>query len=222
MSEAGDARPLARRQVLGAGVAWTLLWVLPEACSSSGSGAPDAARDMGLPDASLDAPLCPSAPYARKVSIADAGIAKAGTSYEFTEECYSDPVCMDDRILLIHPVTKDVYIAMSGSCTHECENRSDGGCGPTYFPSMEFSVPEGGSPEAGEAGTHEAGISDATAGEGGAGLVLRDIVFCGCHGAVYSAIDGSVLRGPATQPLQILDTSESGGFVVVDIPAPAG
>jgi Rieske Fe-S protein len=197
--------PLARRQVLGAGVAGATLLLVPEGCSSSGGGPADASADVGR---ALDTGgTCPAAEYARSVSISSAGIAKQGTSYEFSDSCYKDPHCGQDRILLIHPLTKDVYVAMSGSCTHKCCDNTGGEGGPTYHPSF---VVDGGS-------TNEAGAADASSE---AGTVLEDVLVCSCHGSMFSALDGAVLGGPATEPLQLLSTSESGGNVVVEIPMP--
>lgn len=157
---------------------------------------------------------CPSAAHSRSINIANAGIAKQGTSYEFSDSCYKDPFCGQDRILLIHPVTNDVYVAMSGSCTHECCDNTGGEGGPTYYPTYGL---DAGMAEASamESGTPEGGAPDAS---GEAGAVHQDVLVCSCHGSMFSALDGSVLRGPAADPLQLLKTSESSGNVVVAIP----
>jgi len=40
-----------------------------------------------------------------------------------------------------------------------------------------------------------------------------DKVTCSCHGSEFSTADGSVLRGPATQPLMIVDIKVKGSAV---------
>jgi Rieske Fe-S protein len=220
-----DTKPLARRQVLGAGVAGAALLALHEGCGEegtelSGDAAPDVSRDVSPgfdaqvdsgdagdagdaedSSASSDSPdsgVCPPADYTRQVNIADAGIANQGTAYAFSDSCFSDTFCGLHRIILIHPVTQDVYVAMSGSCTHDCNNVPMDGCGPSYYPS--FAMNDAGAPDAGP--------------------VLKDVVYCNCHGSIFDAITGEVIQGPAGTPLQVLKTSESGGFVDIVIPKP--
>jgi nitrite reductase/ring-hydroxylating ferredoxin subunit len=252
-----DEKRLARRQVLGVGVAGAALAIIPEACGSGSGGPGDASSDM---KSGMDTgPACTAADYSRQVNITDAKIAKPGTSYEFSDNCYSDPFCMQDRIILVHPVTKNAYIAMSGSCTHECCDNVDGTGGPKYYASFvvteEAGVPEGGE-EAGsdatvhEGGAHEAGSLESGALEGGpheggglesglpeggdhdagihdagvadgeeeGGVTYQDVLYCDCHGSIFNALNGHVIRGPAGTPLQILKTSQSGGVVVITIP----
>jgi nitrite reductase/ring-hydroxylating ferredoxin subunit len=243
-----NEKRLARRQVLGVGVAGTALAVIPEACGSSSGGPGDASSDMiSKPDTG---PACTAADYSRQINIADAKIAKQGTSYEFSDNCYSDPACMQNRIILVHPVTKDVYIALSGSCTHQCCDNEDGSGGPKYYASFFYpeeagapeggedggpdaTVHEGGAHEGGstEAGPHEGGSTEAGAHEGGivdasapdaegveAGVTYTDVLYCNCHGSLFNALNGDVLHDPAPSPLQVLKTSVSGGVVVVTIP----
>jgi hypothetical protein len=247
----GHPKLMARRHVLGAGVAGAALLVIPEGCASSGS-APDASADVKR---MMDA-ACPAADYVKRLNIADAGIAKQGTSYEFTDSCYSDPVCFQNRIIVIHPVTKDVYVALSGSCTHECCDNVDGEGGPKYYKTFtvdddggapEAGPDEGGTSEAGDAGTHDAAIHEASTTEasaldasthdatipdtgapdasttdaeteGGISMTYTDVLYCDCHGSIFSALDGTVLRLPAPQPLQLLTVSESDGSLVITIP----
>jgi Rieske Fe-S protein len=219
-----ETKPLARRQVLGAGVAGAALLALPEGCSQEGtqivldagggtSVDVSPVLDVGVDSAdsgdggdttdatgSADSGVCPAADYTRQVNIADAGIANQGTAYAFSDSCFTDSYCGLHRIILIHPVTQDVYVAMSGSCTHDCNNVPMDGCGPTYYPS--FTTDDAGVPEAGAEG----------------GAVLKDVIYCNCHGSVFDAVTGDVIHGPAGVPLQVLKTSESGGFVDVEIP----
>jgi Rieske Fe-S protein len=256
------SKSIARRQVLGAGVAGAALLVLPDGCSSGSAGSGDASGDI---KPLLDAG-CPAAGYTKRLSIADVGVAKQGTSYEFSDSCYADPFCFQDRILVIHPVTKDVYVAMSGSCTHQCCDNTEGSGGPKYYktlsieeeagaPAPEAGPVEGGTAEAGDAATHDAGIVDAASrdasdggtaeagtmdagthdatihdaatadagapdaeDEGGITVTYTDVLFCDCHGSIYSALDGTVIRGPASQTLQQLKVSESDGNLIVTIP----
>jgi Rieske Fe-S protein len=248
------SKPLARRQVLGAGVAGAALLVIPEGCSSGGS-APDASADVKR---MMDAG-CSPAEYTKQLDIASVGITKQGTSYEFSDVCYSDPFCFQDRIIVVHPVTKDVYIAMSGSCTHECCDNTEGSGGPKYYKTFvveeeggapEGGPDEGGPAEAGDAGKHDAASHDASeasaseasaldasthdatvhdAGtpdtstpdaetEGGISMTYTDVLFCDCHGSIYNALDGTVIRGPASQTLQLLTVSQSDGSLIITIP----
>jgi Rieske Fe-S protein len=221
--------------------------VIPEACGSSSGGSGDASSDM---KSAMDSgPSCTAADYSRQVNIADAGIMKPGTSYELSDNCYSDPFCMQDRIILVHPVTKNAYIAMSGSCTHECCDNVDGSGGPKYYATFvvaeEAGVPEGGE-EAGpdatvheggalEGGSHEGGGLESGTSEGGGhdggirdagipdgdeegGVTYQDVLYCDCHGSIFNALNGEVIRGPAGMPLQILKTSQNAGVVVISIP----
>lgn len=48
------------------------------------------------------------------------------------------------------------------------------------------------------------------------GPVENNEIICPCHGSKFSATDGSVLQGPATQPLAPGKASVSGGNVVLD------
>ena len=217
-----ETKSLARRQVLGAGIAGATLLLVPDACSSGGGGPADASTDISTDVIKrMDVgSSCPPADYSRSINIARAGIANQGTSYEFSDPCYKDPHCGQDRILLIHPVTKDVYVAMSGSCTHECCDNTLGEGGPTYYATLEHDaggIAEAGTPEgaSAEGGTSEGGALDAATD---AGTVLQDVLVCSCHGSMFSALDGSVLAGPAADPLQLLMTHETGGNVVVVIP----
>jgi Rieske Fe-S protein len=167
-----------------------------------------------------------------------AGIAKQGTSYEFTDSCYMDPNCSQGAIILVHPVTKDVFVAMSGACPHLCCAHVDGNPGPAYYaafpPPMDAGAPstEAGSSEAGiseagaesgatdggptDGGTHETGSPDA--GDSDAGMVMQDVLYCDCHGSIFNALDGTVIQGPAMEPLQLLKTTESGASVLIEIP----
>jgi Rieske Fe-S protein len=47
------------------------------------------------------------------------------------------------------------------------------------------------------------------------GPVENNEIICPCHGSKFSATDGSVLQGPATQPLAQGKVSVSGGNVVL-------
>jgi nitrite reductase/ring-hydroxylating ferredoxin subunit len=215
---------LARRQLLQAGAATAALLATPGGCKGAPPGAlgdagggamrPDArtesdarmdarpsrSSDADLPDAP-DATLAPESGscvqtnYTRPVSIVAAGIAAPGTATAFFDDRYLDPVCSGSRILVIHPTTGEAYVAMSGVCTHLCCDLTGGEGGPSYVPS--YSLPDGG--------------------------VLGDVVQCTCHGALFSAKDGSVLSGPGGNPLatglEVLPTCEGAGFVFVTIPA---
>jgi len=213
---------LARRQLLQAGAATVALVATSRGCRSAPPGAlgdagagfrtpdararHDAAADARV-DASRDAELgtdatraadsrsCVQTDYTRPVSILAAGIAVAGTATSFFDDRYLDPVCAGSRILVIHPTTGAAYVAMSGVCTHLCCELTGGEGGPSYV--ATYALPDGGA--------------------------LEDIVLCTCHGALFSAKDGSVISGPAGTPLgaglEVLPTCEGGGFVFVTIPA---
>jgi Rieske Fe-S protein len=174
-----------------------------------------------------------------------AGIALRGTAYAFTDDRFLDLTLQGNRILVINPLTRPGYVAMSGVCTHE-------GCSPFYLAKCLYSVPDGGTPQcavpdsdAGKEGGTEAGQEDAGAETGmpdresDAGsddasdadidadeneMPLTDILFCPCHQSVYNAITGVPLLGPATLTgsLQILETCVDDGYVFVTIPRNPG
>jgi Rieske Fe-S protein len=228
-----DAKALVRRQVLGGAVAGVTLFALHEGCGGDGDGTleeggtPDASPHGGKrsPDATVDSAgpkLCPAADYARQVDIADAGIEKQGTSYAFTDSCFIDTYCGQHSIILIHPVTMDAYVALSGTCTHVCKNVADDGCGPTYHPSFLKEI-EAGSLDAGADADADDGSPDAAdaaedADTDAGTVLLQDVLYCSCHGAIFNALNGYVIRGPAGTRLQVLKTTESGGNVVIEIP----
>jgi Rieske Fe-S protein len=268
---------LARRQVLGVGVAGAALVVLPEACGSSGNpatsdasvdgqttdtstgnGDEDGTADAGMggavdappepPDATLvDASGgCVQTDYTHPVNILKEGLDSPGTSFAFTDTRYLDPVCSQSRIILINPVTKTGYVALSGSCTHECcDNDPLGSGGPMYMPLCQIfadansfsglgcQVPEAGSSvDASSDGSVDA-TSDASADAnrdastdagGGASLgpqlgqILKDVLFCTCHGSIFNALNGEYIQGPAMTNLQQLEVCVGGGYVFVTIP----
>jgi nitrite reductase/ring-hydroxylating ferredoxin subunit len=213
---------LARRQVLQAGVVSAVLLGTDGACEDAPPSAfvddgghdgtaldaVDVATDPGADgpdDASpSDSPpeatrvdgsgTCMQTDYTHPVSILGAGIEEQGTSVAFYDDRYLDPVCSGSRILLINPLTKEGYVALSGVCTHQCCDYTGGEGGPTY-------------------------LTTYTPADGG---VLKDVVRCSCHGAVFSALDGSVIFGDGMNPLatglQVLPTCAGGGFVFVSIP----
>jgi Rieske Fe-S protein len=219
---------VARRQVLQAGITGAALLATQGACEeaprsfigdeggSEGDPGPQAdtaapveagadsreegPRDAGSSDAPPEATLvgdsgsCTQTHYTHPVSILGAAIDMPGTSTAFVDDRYLDPVCSASRILLIHPVTREAYVALSGVCTHLCCDFTGGEGGPSY-------------------------LSTYTRVDGG---VLTDVVFCTCHGSLFSALDGSVLSGPGGNPLatglEVLSTCEGGGFVFVSIP----
>ena len=47
------------------------------------------------------------------------------------------------------------------------------------------------------------------------GSVVDNEIICPCHGSKFSATDGSVITGPATQPLAAAPVSVNGGDVVL-------
>jgi Rieske Fe-S protein len=44
------------------------------------------------------------------------------------------------------------------------------------------------------------------------------VLFCTCHGSIFSAVTGEVINGPAQGSLQLLDVCVGGGYVFVTIP----
>jgi Rieske Fe-S protein len=169
---------------------------LDAAVEAGTDGPGDAAPSDGPPEATLvDASgTCVQTDFTHPVSIVGAGIDAPGTSIAFFDDRYLDPVCSGSRILLIHPVTKEAYVALSGVCTHLCCDFTAGEGGPSYL--ATFTLSDGG--------------------------VLSDVVHCTCHGSLFSALDGSVLSGPGGNPLatglEVLPTCVGGDFVFVDIP----
>lgn len=169
-----------------------------------GEGGPDARADGSGDGGATDAPpeatlvdaggTCAQSDHTHPVSIAAAKIDQPGTSIAFFDDRYLDPVCSGSRILLIHPVTQEAYVALSGVCTHLCCDFTGGEGGPSYLKAY-------------------------TQGDGG---TLIDVVRCNCHGSLFSALDGSVIAGPGgnllATGLEVLATCEGGGFVFVDIP----
>jgi Rieske Fe-S protein len=277
---------LARRQVLGVGVAGAALAVLPEACSSSsnpetpdsgvdgrtadtsaGDGGEDGAADAemeGAVDASPEPPdatlvdgsgSCVQTDYTHPVNILKEGLDSPGTAFAFTDTRYLDPACSQSQIILINPVTKTGYVAMSGSCTHECcDNEPARSGGPTYMPlcqviadaatfsGLSCQVPDAGSSADASGDASSDATSDASAdanrdasadanreasmeagggsssGPPQAGQILKDVLFCTCHGSIFSAVTGEVINGPAQGSLQLLDVCVGGGYVFVTIP----
>jgi Rieske Fe-S protein len=45
--------------------------------------------------------------------------------------------------------------------------------------------------------------------------ISGDTITCPCHGSQYSTVDGSVKKGPATQPLAPMKVTEKGGELFV-------
>jgi Rieske Fe-S protein len=276
---------LARRQVLGVGVAGAALVVLPEACGSSGNaatsdasvdgqttdtstgnggedGAADAEMEAAVdaspepPDATLvdGSGSCVQTDYTHPVNILKEGLDSPGTSFAFTDTRYLDPACSQSRIILINPATKTGYVALSGSCPHECcDNDPLGSGGPTYMPlcqifadAASFSglgcqVPEAGSSADASSDASVDATSDASADAnrdasadasrdagtdagGGAssgfqpGQILKDVLFCTCHGSIFNALNGEFIQGPANSNLQQLEVCVGGGYVFVTIP----
>jgi Rieske Fe-S protein len=259
---------LARRQILGVGVAGAALVVLPEACGSSGNPAtPDAAVDGqstdtstgnggedGAADAEMEAAVdaspeppdatlvdgsgsCVQTDYTHPVNILKEGLDSPGTSFEFTDMRYVDPVCGFGRIILINPVTKTGYVALSGSCTHNCcDNDPTGSGGPIYMPLCQVfadaaanaglgcEAPPDAGPSA-DASADAAGDASTDAGGGASsgrqlGQILKDVLFCTCHGSIFNALTGMPIQGPASEPLPLLDVCVGGGYVFVTIPPP--
>jgi Rieske Fe-S protein len=261
---------LARRQILGVGVAGAALVVLPEACGNSNNpGTPDAATvdgqgaatssaldsgedvgtDAGVDSADSAADAVPEPPdatfvdgsdggaidgcaqtdYTHPVNILSAGIDSPGTSFEFTDLRYLDPACSQSQIILINPVTKTGYVALSGSCTHECCDNVGGG-GPTYMPVCQLfadgatdlglgcqAPPDAGSSLDASSDSSADAASDASSGLQ-PGQTLKDVLFCTCHGSIFNALNGEVIQGPAMSPLPQLQLCEGGGWVFVIIP----
>lgn len=192
-----EVRALDRRRVLGAGVAGAVLMALPEACGGQAAtvdaGALDARRaDGGHVEGTFvdGGGSCVQTDRTRPISISQTGIGPQGTSTEFSDPRYSDPLCGNDKIILIHPTTKDVYVAMSGSCPHTCCDTPSGIGGPSYHATLRLGHTE-----------------------------HHDVVYCSCHGSLFDALDGSVLQGPSGHGLPLLTTCEGGGYVFVSIPA---
>jgi Rieske Fe-S protein len=250
-----EVRPLDRRQVLGAGVASAALIVLPEACSSSSETAdggldashdarkdvsPDVQKDASSdttpePDATLvdGGGACESeqTDWTRPINIMKAGIALKGTAYAFNDARFIDETQQGNRILVINPLTKDGYIAMSGVCTHR-------GCCPQYFSRCLYSTPESSDtpqcvaftepadagPDASFDASADAPEPDGGYADGGAPQPLFDVLFCPCHQSLYDALNGKALAGPAvaTGDLQLMKTCVGGGYVFVFIPQNPG
>ncbi len=205
-----DPKPVARRQILGAGAAGAALVLLPEGCGSASgpadAGGPhDSGHDAAPPDArdaneaggggdaptdaGSDAGSCAMTSKTLAVNIAKEGIMAAGTAAYLSDNRYSDPACSLQNIIVIHPATMEAYVALSGACTHAC--CAGKGFGPTYYAKL---------------------------GPPYLPTMHEDVLFCGCHGSAYNALDGSVIQSPAFSPLQKLDTCEASGFVFVTIP----
>ena len=47
------------------------------------------------------------------------------------------------------------------------------------------------------------------------GLLTGTTLMCQCHGSQFDITTGAVIRGPATEPLDIYDVQEAGGDVEV-------
>jgi Rieske Fe-S protein len=228
----GDPKVVLRRQLLGATVSGAALFALHEGCGGENDGTledeggallhePKQAHDATVVDSPAPK-VCPAADYSRQVNIVDAGIEKPGTSYAFTDSCFIDTYCGQHRIILIHPVTMNAYVALSGTCTHECKNITETDCGPAYYPSFTKEI-EAGALDAGldadaDDGSDGDAAADADADIDAGTVVLQDVIYCSCHGAIFNALNGYVIRGPAGTRLEVLKTSESGGYVVIDIP----
>jgi len=45
--------------------------------------------------------------------------------------------------------------------------------------------------------------------------VVNDEIICPCHGSKFSAVDGSVIQGPAEQALEVADVNVKGANVVL-------
>ena len=52
---------------------------------------------------------------------------------------------------------------------------------------------------------------------GASGTISGDRFVCGCHGSSFALADGSVLRGPATDPLQQFPAVVAGNTITVDL-----
>jgi Rieske Fe-S protein len=48
------------------------------------------------------------------------------------------------------------------------------------------------------------------------GTVSNNVIQCPCHGSEYSAKDGSVIQGPATEPLAAKTIKVSGGNIIYE------
>jgi Rieske Fe-S protein len=133
-------------------------------------------------------------------------------------------------------VTQTGYVALSGSCTHNCcDNDPPGSGGPTHMPVCQVIAdaanPSGlacqAPPDAGASAdaSSDASVDASTDAGGGAssqpqpGQILKDMIFCTCHGSMFSAVTGALLNsGPASVGLPLLDVCVGGGYVFVTIP----
>ncbi len=64
-----------------------------------------------------------------------------------------------------------------------------------------------------EAGTYKAFTAICTHNQCTVGSVANNQITCPCHGSVFSAKDGSVINGPAAQPLAAKNIKVSGGSI---------
>lgn len=67
-----------------------------------------------------------------------------------------------------------------------------------------------------EAGTYKAFSAQCTHAGCPVASVSNNVIQCNCHGSQFSAKDGSVVTGPATQPLPPKNISVSGSKIVLE------
>ncbi|MGW7258004.1 Rieske (2Fe-2S) protein [Streptomyces sp. NPDC054834] len=157
----------------------------------------------------------PAAGPARRTVVAAAGA--AGLAAALTA-CGSDDKSSDSSSAAGSTGTTGSAGAAAGAGSSPSAQESGGSAGGTAL-AKTSDIPEGGGKIFKDqgvvvtqpaAGTYKAFSSKCTHAGCAVGSVANGVIVCPCHNSHFSAADGSVKQGPATQPLAAANITVSG------------